>query len=117
MPLVRAQYATDAGRRHFADQLTSIRYWSGPHLEPPLLASHAHAHADSRSLRVPRSVQETCNCMRRNSNRARKPSPQPKPSLTPNPRPFAVDVLYAYLTSANYDFSCAKTSAPTHPTF
>ena len=49
MPLVRAQYATDAGRRHFADQLTSIRY----------------------------CVQETCN----------------------------FDVLYAYLTSANYDFS------------
>jgi len=23
-----AQYATDAGRQHFADQLTSIRYWS-----------------------------------------------------------------------------------------
>ena len=25
-PLARAQYATDAGRQHFADQLTSIRY-------------------------------------------------------------------------------------------
>ena len=42
-------YATDAGRQHFADQLTSIRY----------------------------CVQETCN----------------------------FDTLYAYLSTANYDFS------------
>ena len=47
--------------RHFADQLTSIRYWSAPRpLATPLL-SHTHAHAHSRSSRVPRSVQETCN--------------------------------------------------------
>ena len=56
-------YATDAGRAHFADQLTSIRYCvqevSGPVLTflpaPPLL-SHR-----TRSRPSPCRVQETCN--------------------------------------------------------
>jgi len=38
-------YATDAGRAHFADQLTSIRYWSAhaPAWPRPRLATHTHA--------------------------------------------------------------------------
>ena len=38
-------YATDAGRAHFADQLTSIRYWSAP--RP--LATPLDSHTRSRS--------------------------------------------------------------------
>ena len=41
-------YATDAGRAHFADQLTSIRYCvqevSSHILKLPLRAARAHAH-------------------------------------------------------------------------
>ena len=39
-----AQYATDAGRQHFADQLTSIRYWSGGHALNPAYLAHTHTN-------------------------------------------------------------------------
>ena len=70
-------YATDAGRQHFADQLTSIRY----------------------------CVQETCS-----ARRDLQPF-QPCPPSTGSRSPARsracedFDVLYAYLTSTNYDFS------------
>ena len=70
--------------RHFADQLTSIRYWSAPRpLATPLL-SHTHAHAHSRSSRVPRSVQETCNCTRRTLNHRPTRSPRSRAHARPS---------------------------------
>ena len=76
-----AQYATDAGRQHFADQLTSIRYWSGGHALNPAYLAHTHTYTrvwcSHRPCLLLRSVQETCN----------------------------FDALYAYLSTSNYDFA------------
>ena len=84
MPLDRAQYATDAGRRHFADQLTSIRYC----VQETCSARHALNTRTHTTALVPSAHTDACACQ-------------------------DFDVLYAYLTSANYDFSCAKTTART----
>lgn len=66
VPLARAQYATDAGRAHFADQLTSIRYCvqevSGPvltFLPRPAPLSHRTRSRSSRAARRPATL--TCS--------------------------------------------------------
>ena len=68
MPLSRGSfYATDAGRQHFADQLTSIRFVLSSRTPPPpqqpthrqsraSLYSRVHARCHGRYC-----VQETCN--------------------------------------------------------
>jgi len=77
-------YATDAGRAHFADQLTSIRYC----VQETCSARHALNTRTYTTALVPSAHTDACACQ-------------------------DFDVLYAYLTSANYDFSCAKTTART----
>jgi len=73
--LIRSFYATDAGRQHFADQLTSIRYCVQEVCSKPAIAKinaklvgHTRSHCSVLS--------QTCN----------------------------FDTLFAYLTCGNYDF-------------
>ena len=106
-------YATDAGRAHFADQLTSIRLaWCGPcashptawltHARPPCLAGTAcNGERPRRDVCVFAPPSTTLRC------------PRSPPRPLPHAQTCNFDVLYAYLTSANYDFSCAKTAART----
>ena len=68
-------YATDAGRQHFADQLTSIRYCVQEVSDIVLMLTPPTAMRSPRSPHPCRA--QTCN----------------------------FDVLYAYLTTSNYDFS------------
>ena len=86
-------YATEAGRQHFADQLTSIRYCVQEVTSRPFeITRHCattlnlHAHAVSfvpTALVVP---SQTCN----------------------------FDALYAYLTCTNYDFNCETLRSSKH---
>jgi len=59
-------YATDAGRQHFADQLTSIRYVSSPR---PICPNNqpAHAHAPPFALRSACKRRATSMCSTRTS--------------------------------------------------
>ena len=68
-------YATEAGRQHFTDQLTSIRYVRRPSSTRTSTVQH-HAGASDTSFARVQCVQETCN----------------------------FDTVFAYLTCGNYDF-------------
>ena len=69
-------YATDAGRQHFADQLTSIRYCV-QEVRTHRLSHTACAIVFALTLYARSRRAQTCN----------------------------FDALYAYLSTANYDFS------------
>lgn len=58
-------YATEAGRQHFTDQLTSIRYVSGTTAAASIYAPQPRVRVPNALFARAQCVQETCNFVRR----------------------------------------------------